>query len=65
MYKYIPYNVYSECKHYHNEGLTDDDIHDDDHGNNETMETYHDSNVKSSVHIHDNNLEVFFHQRTS
>ena len=32
MYKYIQYNVYSECSHYHYEGLSDDDIHDhDDH----------------------------------
>jgi hypothetical protein len=37
MYKYIQYNVYSECKHYLNEGFTDDDIHDDDDGNKKIM----------------------------
>jgi hypothetical protein len=46
MYKYIQYNVYSGCKHYLNEGLTDDDIHDDDHGSNKTMKIYHDSMLK-------------------
>lgn len=28
MYKGIQCNVCSECNYYHNEGLTDDDIHD-------------------------------------
>jgi hypothetical protein len=61
MYKIIQCNVCSECNHYHNEGLTDDDIH--DHDDREWImvitkwqhNTYDDSNGKSGADIHVDN----------